>query len=129
MRISTLPLSLVVLASAGCAAAAGAFPVGRSADVVVVDENARGERGPRRPGNVPPGHYPPPGECRIWHPGTPPGQQPPPAKCEALIGRVPRGAFLLYNREAWDSRYDWREHARRNPGSVPDLVLRVMGSR
>ena len=27
---------------------------------------------------IPPGHLPPPGECRIRHPDMPPGQQPPP---------------------------------------------------
>jgi hypothetical protein len=30
---------------------------------------------------VPPGHLPPPGECRLWYPGLPPGQQPPPGRC------------------------------------------------
>jgi len=32
-------------------------------------------------GGIPPGHLPPPGECRVWYPGVPPGQQPPPFKC------------------------------------------------
>jgi hypothetical protein len=31
--------------------------------------------------HIPPGHYPPPGECRVWIPGRPPGHQPPPVKC------------------------------------------------
>lgn len=44
---------------------------------------------------IPPGHYPPPGECRIWYPGRPPGQQPPPGTCGRLRGRVPRGAWLI----------------------------------
>ena len=44
---------------------------------------------------IPPGHMPPPGECRIWHPDRPPGHQPPPGDCAALRHRVPPGAFLV----------------------------------
>src|SRR5690554_4710504 len=45
---------------------------------------------------VPPGHFPPPGACRIWHPNRPPGQQPPPGACHELERRVPAGAYLVY---------------------------------
>lgn len=41
--------------------------------------------------DIPPGHYPPPGECRIWFPDRPPGQQPPPGKCSP----VPSGAWVI----------------------------------
>jgi hypothetical protein len=34
-----------------------------------------------RHGHIPPGHLPPPGECRVWLPGRPPGHQPPPGRC------------------------------------------------
>src|SRR5690606_2891782 len=47
---------------------------------------------------IPPGHMPPPGECRIWHPDRPPGHQPPPGDCAALRHRVPPGAFLVRGR-------------------------------
>jgi hypothetical protein len=30
---------------------------------------------------IPPGHLPPPGECRDWYPGGPPDHQRPPYKC------------------------------------------------
>jgi hypothetical protein len=30
---------------------------------------------------IPPGHLPPPGECRVWRRGVPPGHQPPPFRC------------------------------------------------
>ncbi|MBU0908873.1 MAG: hypothetical protein KKA54_08120 [Proteobacteria bacterium] len=42
--------------------------------------------------NIPKGHYPPPGECRIWFPNRPAGQQPPPIKCGEP---VPPGAWLI----------------------------------
>jgi hypothetical protein len=42
--------------------------------------------------DIPAGHYPPPGECRIWYPDRPAGHQPPPGKCSS---RVPAGAWLI----------------------------------
>ncbi len=45
---------------------------------------------------IPPGHLPPPGECRIWYPDRPPGHQPPPGPCERLKYNVPPGAQLVY---------------------------------
>jgi uncharacterized protein len=41
---------------------------------------------------IPAGHFPPPGTCRLWHPDRPPGQQPPPTSCDV---QVPRGAILI----------------------------------
>lgn len=111
----------------------GGVPVPGDPDggVVVVDgEGARSRDGDGRgrAAHVPPGHYPPPGQCRIWYAGRPPGHQPPSGRCESLIGRVPVGAFLLYNDRAWDTEYDWRRQASRRPGSVPDAVLRIMNA-
>lgn len=77
---------------------------------------------------VPPGHYPPPGLCRIWYVGVPPGHQPRPANCRTLMRRVPQGAFLLYNDRAWDTDYDWHGYDRRYPGAVPRVVLRIMAT-
>jgi len=45
---------------------------------------------------IPPGHMPPPGSCRVWFPGGPPGQQPAPGDCGELQRVVPPGAWLLY---------------------------------
>ncbi|WP_189471653.1 hypothetical protein [Litchfieldella qijiaojingensis] len=45
--------------------------------------------------DIPPGHMPPPGECRIWYPDLPPGQQPPPGHCDELQYRVPPDAVLI----------------------------------
>lgn len=41
--------------------------------------------------DIPPGHYPPPGECRVWFPDRPAGQQPPPGGCR----NVPPGAWAI----------------------------------
>jgi hypothetical protein len=45
--------------------------------------------------HIPPGHYPPPGACRIWFPGRPPGHQPPPMKCDRARADVPPGAWII----------------------------------
>ncbi len=55
----------------------------------------RSDVGHEKTMNIPPGHMPPPGKCRIWHPGAPPGQQPPPGDCYELRYRVPQGAVLV----------------------------------
>ena len=55
---------------------------------------------------VPPGQYPPKGQCRVWIQDRPPGQQRDAAPCDAL-GDIPAGAFILFGGEAWDSDYDW----------------------
>jgi len=48
-----------------------------------------------KPVKIPPGHLPPPGQCRIWFPDRPPGHQPPPGPCQVLQYQVPPGAFLV----------------------------------
>lgn len=55
---------------------------------------------------VPPGQFPPAGQCRVWIVDRPPGQQARPAPCNAL-GTIPTGAFILFRGEAWDADYDW----------------------
>jgi hypothetical protein len=87
-----LPATLTRLATAaavvgllaGCAGYAGPLrgPVNQGA--------TKPEGGP-----VPPGHMPPPGQCRIWYKGKPPGQQPPPGDCGRLSLQVPPGAVLI----------------------------------
>lgn len=74
-------LVLAALALAGCAVHAEPYPAH--------PPPAYGVR-------IPPGHLPPPGECRIWFPDRPPGQQPPPGPCGALQDRVPPGAVLVW---------------------------------
>ena len=63
---------------------------------IVVTEPAprprRFRRAEARRYNIPEGHYPPPGSCRVWFPDRPAGQQPPPGSCNV---RVPYGAVLI----------------------------------
>ncbi len=48
--------------------------------------------------NIPRGHYPPPGECKIWNPALPPGQQPPPIRCSSLPTQFyGDGRIILYS--------------------------------
>jgi hypothetical protein len=124
--VTAVTLALVSTGCASTTASRGPDPVGPSGNVVVLASNDGPARGPRRLNGVPPGHYPPPGQCRVWYQGRPPGQQPPPVPCGSLRGRVPFGTFLLFGGRGWDTEYDWRRHERLDPGSVPNPVLSLM---
>ena len=140
MRIA-LALCIAVIGTSACSRTVATAVPGGSPSSVSTERadredsrngNGRGRgqpaRGPRKLNGVPPGHYPKPGECRIWHSGRPPGQQPKPTACSNLKGRVPAGSFILYGDRAWDSRYDWAEQARRERGSVPAVILDIIRS-
>jgi hypothetical protein len=73
-------------------------PAEQTANVVVVDKEPR-----RGPLGVPPGHLPPPGQCRLWYPGRPPGQQPRAGSCATVERAAPAGSWILY-RPAQDSK-------------------------
>lgn len=62
-------------------------------------------QGRGRSGGIPPGHLPPPGECRVWYDGVPPGQQPPPTSCAEAhrMASRSRDARVIYGD---DARYD-----------------------
>jgi hypothetical protein len=49
---------------------------------------------------IPPGHIPPPGQCRVWHPGVPPGHQPSPGPCPEVKHEAGRGDWLIYRPSA-----------------------------
>lgn len=49
-------------------------------------------RGDAQALDIPNGHLPPPGSCRVWYPDRPPGHQPPPTSCSV---EVPPGAVLI----------------------------------
>ena len=91
---------LIFIVIGGCA---------RYGQVVLEDETGsisvevdRGTSQGRYPGRyesklpeIPPGHMPPPGKCRIWFPGEPPGKQSPPGDCRELRHQAPPGAWLI----------------------------------
>jgi hypothetical protein len=62
-----------------------------------VAAQGRGRSGDRVQG-VPPGHMPPPGQCRVWHDGRPPGQQPRPTSCREAerVASRDRSARVIY---------------------------------
>jgi hypothetical protein len=45
---------------------------------------------------IPPGHLPPPGECRVWLPGEPPGHQPRARSCARIERTAPAGSWIVY---------------------------------
>ena len=56
---------------------------------------------------VPPGHLPPPGQCRVWYDDRPPGRQLPPTSCSAAQREAYRtGGRVIYGGERRDDRYD-----------------------
>jgi hypothetical protein len=70
--------------------------------------------------DIPYGHYPPPGECRLWYPDRPPGQQPPPGDCRSLRS-APRGAWLI--RRPHDAAGDLYVSVRSDPArDIFDVV-------
>lgn len=68
--------------------------------------------------NIPKGHYPPPGECRIWHPGRPPGQQPPPVSCDRARAQVPPGAWVIRHPDDDPEHVHVVVYDEQRPGSV-----------
>ena len=72
----------------------------------------------RGPDDVPRGHRPPPGMCRIWLDGVPPGQQPEPTDCATAVRERPAGARVIFgDRRSDDAARDQRDDKAR--GKTP----------
>jgi hypothetical protein len=79
---------------------------------------------PPRTDHVPRRYHPGHGLCRLWFPSRDPVFQPDPTVCDAI--RTPaEPARLLYQGRAWALDYDWADHERRLPGTVPPVVLGI----
>ncbi len=46
---------------------------------------------------IPPGHLPPPGQCRVWIPGEPPGHQAKARSCANIEASAPAGSRIIYS--------------------------------
>jgi hypothetical protein len=60
----------------------------------------------REPDQVPPGHRPPPGMCRIWIDGLPPAQQPEPTDCATAVRERPAGSRVIFGDRRSDGDED-----------------------
>ena len=71
------------------------------------------DKGRRASQGIPPGHLPPPGECRVWYDNRPPGQQPAPTSCSAARAEAARtSGRVIYGddrRRGDDDRRDRKE--------------------
>ena len=71
--------------------------------------------------NIPPGHLPPPGQCRVWYPGKPPGHQPPPTSCESALTSAGMDSWVLY-RDSDDAKTLEVKERKRN-GPTVEIVI------
>jgi hypothetical protein len=70
---------------------------------------------------IPPGHLPPPGQCRVWLPGTPPGHQPKARSCTLIERTAPAGSWIVYRPEKERKVVQVRVVDERRPGVVVHL--------
>jgi hypothetical protein len=68
--------------------------------------------------NVPPGHLPPVGECRVWVPGAPPGRQARARSCAGIAATAPAGSWILYRPTSERRLVHVRYVDDRRPGTV-----------
>jgi hypothetical protein len=74
----------------------------------------------RGPDQVPPGHRPPPGMCRIWLDGVPPGQQPEPTDCATAVRERPAGARVIFGDRRSDDDDDRGQPGKNFRGKKPE---------
>jgi len=80
---------VALVAAAGCSSVLNPPPA---------QPSATASRGPSTAATlgIPPGHLPPPGQCRVWMPGQPPGHQPRSRGCAGIERTAPAGSWILY---------------------------------
>ena len=108
MKTMSVMLSLVAV----LAAAAPADAQGRG--------KGKGEK------EVPPGHRPPAGMCRIWIDGVPPGRQPAPTDCETAVRNQPANSRIIWGENTGRGRnvYDNDRRDRRDRSDDRDRRTR-----
>ncbi|HVS01012.1 MAG TPA: hypothetical protein VMW27_30620 [Thermoanaerobaculia bacterium] len=128
---NVLPISLLVLTLAapalvadpglGAAALAEKGDKDKSKQSKQYDKAQSKDRGPQ---NIPPGHLPPPGRCRVWYDGRPPGQQPAVTDCATARREAARnGGRVIYgdnsrDDDRWDNDDRWDRLDRNDDGYV-----------
>jgi hypothetical protein len=70
---------------------------------------------------IPPGHLPPPGQCRVWVPGQPPGHQAKPRSCANIERTAPAGSWIV-DRPSRDKKV---VHVRVVDERRPGVVIRM----
>ena len=70
---------------------------------------------------IPPGHLPPPGQCRVWLPGNPPGHQPRSRSCADIERTAPAGSWIVYRPSKDRKVVHVRVVDERRPGVVVHL--------
>lgn len=105
-------------------------------------------QGRGRGNDVPPGHRPPPGMCRIWLDGVPAGQQPAPTDCATAVRNRPSNGRVLFgddyakpgnvkqfsndrrdDRDDRDRDDDRLERQRRYPATMPEMIGAILIER
>jgi hypothetical protein len=77
--------------------------------------SAQGRDRDKGPDDIPAGHRPPPGMCRVWVDGVPPGQQPAATDCRTAIrNRPPNGRVIFGD--------DYAKPEREGKDKVPELL-------
>ena len=72
---------------------------------------------------IPPGHLPPPGQCRVWVQGLPPGKQPKARGCSGIEQSAPPSSWVVYRPGADKKVVHVREMDSRRVGIVTRVVV------
>ena len=74
--------------------------------------------------DVPPGHRPPAGMCRIWLDGVPAGQQPAPTDCVSALRNRPSNGRVIFGDEPKDKGTKWKKKDDRRRDRTDDVYER-----
>ncbi len=94
---SPITAAAMLLSFAACSMSYQSSSTGTATGGTVTDAPVEEVTGPSTAAtlDIPPGHLPDAGECRIWIPGTPPGRQAKARSCQGILDAAPAGAMVL----------------------------------